>query len=133
FGRTFAEGYLLAGNLWYFTQPVRFSKSTVSHMYYARVFIAAFFPWSLVVIGRAAQVIRRREIVPAEEWMLWAWIVVVVGFFTAARFKLDHYIFPAAPAVGILAARAWLHGERRAGPRDALVWSAAAVGAVFLI
>jgi hypothetical protein len=31
----------------------------------------------------------------------------VIGFFSIARFKLDHYIFPAAPACCLLAANAW--------------------------
>jgi hypothetical protein len=39
--------------------------------------------------------------------MLWAWIAVVFGFFSASRFKLDHYIFPLAPAACLLAADAW--------------------------
>jgi hypothetical protein len=32
---------------------------------------------------------------------------VVIGFFSLARFKLDHYIFPAAPAICLLASKAW--------------------------
>jgi len=31
----------------------------------------------------------------------------VVGFFTLSGFKLDHYIFPAAPALCLLSAAAW--------------------------
>ena len=41
------------------------------------------------------------------EALLWLWILVVVGFFSLARFKLDHYIFPAAPACCLIAAHAW--------------------------
>src|SRR4029450_6228316 len=51
---------------------------------------------------------RARHEVTTGEALLWAWIVVVVGFFTLARFKLDHYIFPAAPACCLLAAHAWI-------------------------
>jgi hypothetical protein len=35
------------------------------------------------------------------------WALVVLGFFSIARFKLDHYIFPAAPACCLIAAHAW--------------------------
>jgi 4-amino-4-deoxy-L-arabinose transferase-like glycosyltransferase len=38
--------------------------------------------------------------------MLWAWTFAILGFFTLSRFKLDHYIFPAAPALCLLIARA---------------------------
>src|SRR6266853_1607093 len=34
-------------------------------------------------------------------------IIAIVGFFTLSRFKLDHYVFPAAPALCLLIARAW--------------------------
>src|SRR5262249_24671819 len=106
FGRQFLDGYLLAGDLWYFTQPARFSNRPVSHLYYFRVFVAAFFPWSLVIMGRAADLVRGRRDggIAIEERLLIAWVAVVVLFFTAARFKLDHYIFPAAPAVAIVGA-----------------------------
>jgi 4-amino-4-deoxy-L-arabinose transferase-like glycosyltransferase len=39
--------------------------------------------------------------------MLWGWTLAVVGFFTLSTFKLDHYVFPAAPALCLLCARAW--------------------------
>jgi len=39
--------------------------------------------------------------------MLWAWTAAVVGFFTLSQFKLDHYVFPAGPALCLLCARAW--------------------------
>ena len=110
FGSTFVEHYLLAGNLWYFTQPVEFSSRAISHTFYARVFASAFFPWSTIVIGRAVDIIRhaRDEFrLSPDEKLLWIWTIVVVGFFSAARFKLDHYIFPAAPTCCLLAARAW--------------------------
>ena len=42
----------------------------------------------------------------------------VVGFFTLSTFKLDHYVFPAAPALCLLCARAW--ADVRARPLDPL-------------
>jgi 4-amino-4-deoxy-L-arabinose transferase-like glycosyltransferase len=42
---------------------------------------------------------------------------VVLGFFSIARFKLDHYIFPAAPACCLIAAHAWREAARDKGGR----------------
>ena len=110
FGSQFVQGYVLAGNLWYFTQPIQFSGRAVNHTFYVRAFAGAFFPWSVVVLGRGIDLLRRRsrEILSGEEQLLWLWILVVTGFFSLARFKLDHYIFPAAPACCLIAARAWI-------------------------
>jgi 4-amino-4-deoxy-L-arabinose transferase-like glycosyltransferase len=110
FGRAFVDGYLLAGNLWYFTQPDSFSRRAISHVFYVRAFAGAFFPWSVVVAGRAFDLVRRGRSglkLSVDEKLLWLWVIVVIGFFSFARFKLDHYIFPAAPACCLIAARAW--------------------------
>ena len=48
------------------------------------------------------------------EVLLWAWTVAIVGFFTLSTFKLDHYVFPAAPALCLLCARAWSDAAPRA-------------------
>jgi 4-amino-4-deoxy-L-arabinose transferase-like glycosyltransferase len=109
FGDAFVQGYVLAGNLYYVTQPVSFSGRAVSHAFYARALAGGFFPWSAVAAGRAIDLVRRRRIEPVatDEKLLWLWAAVVVGFFSLARFKLDHYVFPAAPAVCLIAAKAW--------------------------
>jgi 4-amino-4-deoxy-L-arabinose transferase-like glycosyltransferase len=108
FGDAFIQGYVLAGNLWYFTQPREFSGRAISHTFYARAFAGAFFPWSAVVMGRGVDLIRGRGgPLKTEETLLWGWVAVIIGFFSLARFKLDHYIFPAAPACCLLAAHAW--------------------------
>ena len=119
FGAAFVDGYLLAGNLWYFTQPAVFSRRAISHAFYARAFAGAFFPWSAVVIGRGVDVVRgwRAGVtLQAEEALLWLWVLVVLGFFSLARFKLDHYIFPAAPACCLIAAHAWRTAAAEPGP-----------------
>jgi len=109
FGADFVQGYVLAGNWFYFTQPASFSGRAISHAYYLRVVAGGFFPWSLVLIGRAIDLIRQRRFTrwSSEERLLWLWSAVVFVFFSAARFKLDYYIFPAAPACCLIAARAW--------------------------
>jgi 4-amino-4-deoxy-L-arabinose transferase-like glycosyltransferase len=115
FGDEFVKGYLLAGNLWYVTQPIEFSDRAVNHTFYIRAFAGAFFPWSTVVAGRgvdAFQRLRRNEPLEIGERLFWLWTIVVVGFFSVARFKLDHYIFPAAPACCLLAAHGWREAAR---------------------
>jgi len=108
FGSDFARGYLLAGNLFYFTQPIEFSSRAVSHTFYIRAFAGAFFPWNSLVIGRGIDALRKRVgQVDESEALLWTWVLVVFAFFSVARFKLDHYIFPAAPACCLIAAKAW--------------------------
>lgn len=114
FGDEFVKGYLLAGNLWYVTQPIEFSGRAINHTFYMRAFAGAFFPWSTVLIGRGIDAVRLRSTHPlaSGEKLLWLWTLVVVGFFSIARFKLDHYIFPAAPACCLLAAQAWREAAR---------------------
>src|SRR6185436_164704 len=46
--------------------------------------------------------------------LLWCWTIAIVAFFTASRFKLDHYVFPAAPALCLICARGWADVRARA-------------------
>ena len=131
FGQEFIQGYVFAGNLWYFTQPAQFSGRATDHVFYARTFAGAFFPWSLIVAGRAFDVIkaaRRGRSIAGSETLLWLWVLVVIGFFSLARFKLDHYIFPAAPACCLLAAHAW-----RVAADDGNGWSRGTRFSVFAV
>lgn len=110
FGDAFVQGYVLAGNLYYVTQPSSFSGRAIDHLFYVRTFAGGFFPWSAVALGRVcdiALVRRSRAALSTDESLLWIWSAIVVGFFSVARFKLDHYVFPAAPAVCLIAAKAW--------------------------
>jgi 4-amino-4-deoxy-L-arabinose transferase-like glycosyltransferase len=107
FGDAFVQGYVLAGNLYYFTQPESWSARAVSHVFYVRSVAGGFFPWSAIALARAVELLRGRAAAATNERLLWIWTVVVVGFFSLARFKLDHYIFPAAPAICLIASKAW--------------------------
>jgi 4-amino-4-deoxy-L-arabinose transferase-like glycosyltransferase len=99
-----------------------------SPTFYLRIFATAFFPWSIVVIGGLVDIVvqRRHPPMPAEVRVLWLWLFVVIGFFTVARFKLDHYIFPMAPACCLLAARAW----RTAAVDDRWHWTRVSIGVI---
>ena len=134
FGDAFVEHYFVQGNVWYVTHPFQFRQP--NYFFYVRTFFGAFLPWSLLVAGRAVDRLwaGRRALVTlgAPESLLWAWALAVIGVFTAARFKLDTYIYPAAPAVCLIAARAWeaarTTGEPARGQRGAL----AAISVVFV-
>lgn len=106
FGTAFVDGYLLYGNLWLFSRPLY--RARPYYLFYGRVTLLALLPWSLVSIGRLVDLLRRRAgTVKSAEKLLWLWSITVIGFFTFSRFKLDTYIFPAAPALCLLAAHAW--------------------------
>ncbi len=129
----FVHEYLLAGNLWYFTQPEQWSRRALSYTFYIRALAGGFFPCSLIVLGRGADIARRRFAVTPAEKLLWVWIAVVIGFFSIARFKLDHYIYPAAPACALLAAHAWRRVSEQVGTETFFTRAAIFVAAVAMI
>jgi 4-amino-4-deoxy-L-arabinose transferase-like glycosyltransferase len=78
--------------------------------FYIQILAAGMLPWTGLLIGRLVDDVRdvmRGRPLDAVETMLWTWSGVVVVFFTLSTFKLDHYVFPAAPALCLLCARAW--------------------------
>jgi 4-amino-4-deoxy-L-arabinose transferase-like glycosyltransferase len=108
FGQQFVNGYLLDENVRLFAAS-RFANQP-GFWFYFQILATGLLPWTGLLIGRMIDDLRcvwRGERVDAVETMLWAWTLVIVGFFTASTFKLDHYVFPAAPALCILCARAW--------------------------
>jgi 4-amino-4-deoxy-L-arabinose transferase-like glycosyltransferase len=136
-GWQFVHQYALAGNLYYITQPQSFSNRAFNHTLYISTFLAGFFPWSIVTLGGAVDTVRRwraKTKLPPEEILLWAWVAVVFVFFSLARFKVDRYVYPAAPACCLLAARAWLSVSvnrpdlARARDNIAARWSVAILG-----
>lgn len=110
-GYYFVYQYALAGSLYYITQPQSFSNRGVNHTLYLSTFLAGFFPWSIVMLGGAFDAVRRwraKVKLSPEEILLWAWVGVIFVFFSLARFKVDRYVYPAAPVCCLLAARTWL-------------------------
>jgi 4-amino-4-deoxy-L-arabinose transferase-like glycosyltransferase len=127
FGDAFVQGYVLAGNIYYFTQPEAWSGRAINHTFYLRSFAGGFFPWSALALARLVELARRRMTAGPEETLLWIWSAVVIGFFSLARFKLDHYIFPAAPAICLIASKAW-HDAAAAARRDRAAVRSVAIG-----
>ena len=109
FGRAFIKGYLLDENVLLFSKPLYRGQPDWS--FYLRIVAAGLVPWTGLLLGRLYDDLRgafsgRRP--DAFEVLLWSWTVAVVGFFSFSQFKLDHYIFPAAPSLCLLCARAWV-------------------------
>jgi 4-amino-4-deoxy-L-arabinose transferase-like glycosyltransferase len=107
----FVAGYLLDENIRLFASD-RFGYQP-SPWFYFQILATGLLPWTGVVVGvlvddvRAAVSHRRADPPDSFGVMLWAWTIAIVAFFTFSRFKLDHYVFPAAPALCLLIARAW--------------------------
>ena len=117
--QAFVAGYLLDENLRLFASG-RFGQQP-PFWFYFQILAAGMLPWTGMLIGRLVddvrQVMRRRTPDPAEV-LLWSWTAAIVGFFTLSTFKLDHYVFPAAPALCLLCARAWVDVGQRPSARE---------------
>lgn len=104
FGDAFVTGYILRENLWLFSGSLYGSQRSM--LFYPKVMLVGLLPWTPLLIGRLVDATRGLRIATAER-LLWSWSIAVVGLFTLAGFKLDHYVFPAAPALCLLCAAAW--------------------------
>jgi 4-amino-4-deoxy-L-arabinose transferase-like glycosyltransferase len=107
FGHAFVEGYFLDENIRLFGSS-RFANQP-GLFFYVQILATGLLPWTGVLVGRLADDVRRlarRERLDHVDVLLWAWIAAIVGFFSLSTFKLDHYVFPAAPAAYLLCARA---------------------------
>jgi 4-amino-4-deoxy-L-arabinose transferase-like glycosyltransferase len=108
FGHEFVNRYVFYNNLLLFGSPLY--RRRRYPLFYGRVFLTAFLPWSPILVGWVidlARNLRRVRELSSGEVVLGAWIVTVIGFFSLSWFKLDTYIFPSAPAVCLLASAAW--------------------------
>ena len=110
FGDAFTLGYALKENLWLYARPMYANQP--SFLFYPQIMAVGLLPWTPLLLGRLYDACRGLTI-STEERLLWAWSIAVVGFFTFSNFKLDHYVFPAAPALCILCAQAWDEARHR--------------------
>lgn len=108
FRQDFVNGYILDENLRLFAAS-RFENQP-GPLFYVQILAAGFLPWTGLLLGRLVDDIAaavRGETLDGVETLLWLWTFVIVAFFSASTFKLDHYVFPAAPTMCLLCARAW--------------------------
>ncbi len=108
FGNAFVTGYILRENLLLFVGSLYGSQRSM--LFYPKVILVGLLPWTPLLIGRVFDATRGLRMDTAER-LLWSWSIAVVGFFTLSGFKLDHYVFPAAPALSLLCAAAWNHAR----------------------
>ncbi|HZR22036.1 MAG TPA: glycosyltransferase family 39 protein [Vicinamibacterales bacterium] len=109
FRQDFVNGYFLDENITLFSGS-RFGNQP-GYWFYFQILATGLLPWTGVVIGRLVDDVRaiaRGERLDSFEVLLWSWTGAVVGFFTLSTFKLDHYVFPVAPALCLVCARAWV-------------------------
>jgi 4-amino-4-deoxy-L-arabinose transferase-like glycosyltransferase len=108
FRDSFIAGYVMNENVSLFASN-RFN-TRFDPLFYFRVLAAGLLPWTGLAVGRLWDDIRafRARSIDGAQIVLWCWTIAILGFFTASRFKLDHYVFPAAPALCLVCARAWL-------------------------
>jgi 4-amino-4-deoxy-L-arabinose transferase-like glycosyltransferase len=104
FGDRFIDGYFLQENLRLYSQQ-RFA-STASRLFYLRLTAVGLLPWTPLLVGRIVDIARGSPCRTTER-MLWAWSIAVVGFFTLSHTRYDHYIYPVAPSLCLLAANEW--------------------------
>lgn len=120
FREAFIAAYLFDENVSLFASN-RFG-SRFDPLFYFRVLGAGLLPWTGLVIGALWDDVRayRARALDSTAMLLWCWTIAIVAFFTASRFKLDHYVFPAAPALCLVCARAWAGVRTRAAtPQNA--------------
>jgi 4-amino-4-deoxy-L-arabinose transferase-like glycosyltransferase len=116
FGAQFVQGYILDENLLLFSRPPYGNQPGPT--FYLQIIAVGMLPWTPVLIGRLwDRVWTHEEPAPTVEVLLWSWVATVVTFFSASQFKLDHYVFPAAPALYMLCAIAWHDASDPKNPR----------------
>lgn len=109
FRQQFIVGYFLDENVRLFSAS-RFANQP-GIWFYFQILATGLLPWTGLVVGRLIDDVRavvRGERLDSLEILLVSWTAAVVGFFTASTFKLDHYVFAAAPALCLLCARGWV-------------------------
>src|SRR5574337_788771 len=107
-GWAFAQGFFVQHHLNRYVGVV--SGHVGGSLYFLPVVVLGFFPWSGTLPKAFGHLwtIRSRlraELTGRQELLLflWIWCGVVVLFFSFSRTKLPSYIFPAVPALALLA------------------------------
>ena len=126
----FVHDYFGRGHVDYLSP--RASASSRQWTFYARMFLTSFFPWSFIAVGYGVDTLlrwRRGVRIPLWEAGLWLWIAIILAVFTLVPFRVDRYIYPAAPACCLLAVRGWLAASAETRWRE-FAATRAAVGIV---
>jgi 4-amino-4-deoxy-L-arabinose transferase-like glycosyltransferase len=135
FGQAFVDGYFLNENIKLFSRAM-YANQPPWH-FYPGVAATGLLPWTWLAVGQALDIVRgivsRKRIDDVVDILLWSWTIAIVGFFSASRFKLDHYIFPAAPALALICARAWARARQGGTANRGVRVAAALVGPTIVV
>lgn len=130
FGDDFVNVYVLNENLWLYARPLYGAQRSI--LFYPKMMAVGLLPWTPLLAGRLVDAFRGLRISTAER-LLWAWAIAVIGFFSFSNFKLDHYVFPAAPALCLLCAHAWDHARRAERPPIGIAVGLTAIPVLLII
>jgi len=132
---TFLNAYFLDENLRLFSGS-RFANAP-PWWFYLQVVATGLLPWTAMLAGRLYDDLRamvKGRRLDSVEIALWLWPAAVIGLFSTSSFKLDHYVFPAAPALCLLCARAWQDSRQGNSAETAAArWGARLVGLILII
>jgi 4-amino-4-deoxy-L-arabinose transferase-like glycosyltransferase len=67
-----------------------------------------FFPWGVFLAARPPKVSSNGN---PLGWVMVIWALLIVGFFTLSRSRLEYYALPAFPALAVLVGGAWGSGR----------------------
>jgi 4-amino-4-deoxy-L-arabinose transferase-like glycosyltransferase len=108
FDGAFIDGYVLNENVLLFATAMYSNQPP--WWFYLSIIAVGMLPWTPLLVGRLVDQLRRaaaRKPIDPFEVLLWSWVAAIVVLFSVSRFRLDHYVFPAAPALCLICARAW--------------------------
>ncbi|MGE3521195.1 MAG: ArnT family glycosyltransferase [Vicinamibacterales bacterium] len=134
FGDAFIRGYALDENLLLYATPMYGGQR--GWWFYLNVLAAGMLPWTVMLPARLVELFRERRIPAAVDLfdvLLWCWVASIVGFFSLSQFKLDHYVFPAAPALCLICARAWVRWRDAENPALLVRTSLGLVGVTLIV
>ena len=133
FGRAFVDGYILNENIRLFATPMYSGQP--GWWFYLSIVVTGMLPWSGILVARGSDLLRqaRHERPDLATVLLWSWVVAIVGFFSLSRFKLDHYVFPASPALCVICASAWHEYRAKDAPSAAMRWGVRLVGPILVV
>lgn len=121
-GWAFIEGFVIKHHVTRYTGVI--SSHAGPLWFYLPVILVGFFPWSGFLpsaLWSAVQAARRRHATTAGDRLAIAclcWLAGLFVFFSLAGTKLPSYLFPAFPAMALLAGLAISNGQPRAGNRS---------------
>jgi len=81
-------------------------RRTAPFYFFLPLVVVGFLPWMPQFFQSAWQTLKQYRLGQfSASWMLWAWFVIILLFFSVSRSKLPGYIMPVFPALAVLAAK----------------------------